>query len=237
MELKSGGHHRINKQDDNLDLIRQRLARTRLWQRIGGRGSRLYFEKLEGLLNGCETILDIGCGNNPQSMRLNTHKRLILCDAYYPTMQRINRGDANILCANVEALPFRQSIADGVLLLQVLEHLEKRKGQMVLEALDLIARKIVVISTPNGFVRQGDILGNPFQRHVSGWTAEELEGAGYTVMGCEGLKCFRKRETGEYRWPKCFFLLGVRIGLMEGLAVSHPKRAFQLLAYKKVGNG
>jgi ubiquinone/menaquinone biosynthesis C-methylase UbiE len=75
---------------------------------------------------------------------------------------------------------------DVITCLDVIEHLEKDKGLALIKELKRIARKKVVIFTPEGFVEQSDGLAgswgenNPiYQKHRSGWTTEELKSLGF----------------------------------------------------------
>jgi len=64
-------------------------------------------------------------------------------------------------------------------------------------AMENVANNKIVLFTPNGFVPQTDDK-NPWNRHRSGWTAEEMKRRGYRVIGMNGLKHLK----GEYATPK-----------------------------------
>ena len=40
--------------------------------------------------------------------------------------------------------------------------------------MEKVARKKVIVFTPNGFVPQRPYDGNPFQEHLSGWSVDEI---------------------------------------------------------------
>jgi hypothetical protein len=62
-----------------------------------------------------------------------------------------------------------------------------------------------VVFTPNGFVHQLALQGNPYQVHLSGWTVAELRKIGFQVNGINGLKILRK-EKAEIRFkPEMLF--------------------------------
>src|SRR5262249_18496684 len=63
---------------------------------------------------------------------------------------------------------------DAVLAVDLIEHLEEADGLALLAAMERIARKRVVVFTPNGFLPQGAREGNPWQVHRSGWSAARL---------------------------------------------------------------
>lgn len=74
------------------------------------------------------------------------------------------------------------SIIDGI------EHLEKKTGLKVIKEMKRVARKQILLFTPNGFVKNEphnawDIEGgDEYQRHLSGWSIPELEDLGFTPI-------------------------------------------------------
>ena len=76
---------------------------------------------------------------------------------------------------------------DAVVCLDVVEHLERAQALELLATLESIARRRVVVFTPNGFVPQPATPDNPYQEHLSGFTTDEMRDLGYTVRGIHGL--------------------------------------------------
>lgn len=73
---------------------------------------------------------------------------------------------------------------DIVLSTETLEHVPKDDGPRFLLGLAEVAKFFVGISTPNGFMKHGfretsDGRENPHQKHLCGWTLEELMGLGW----------------------------------------------------------
>lgn len=63
---------------------------------------------------------------------------------------------------------------------EIVEHMPKDQGTAFLKS--LAAQKgLAVVTCPLGWMPQGELDGNPFQRHHSAWTPEELEALGYTI--------------------------------------------------------
>ncbi len=58
------------------------------------------------------------------------------------------------------------------------EHLESIAVRALLQAWQHRARTII-LETPNGFREQGEDASNPFERHVSAWTADEFAALGF----------------------------------------------------------
>jgi len=118
----------------------------------------------------------------------------------------------------------------AVMLVDVLEHLEKDEGLTLLARMSRWATRKVIVMVPNGFVSQDDTYGdgNTRQRHLSGWTPQEFQQLGYRVRGFHGWKPLRgeagniiptKTKAGHY--------------LFAGISwVSEPVvQAFPTLAY------
>lgn len=104
-------------------------------------------------------------------------------DIFAPYLEKCkSRGihDEYVLC-DVRSLPFRRKSFDVVLCLDLLEHLEKEDGARLLQAMEEIARRQVIISTPIGEFEQHSYDGNPYQEHKGSWRPNELESLGYEV--------------------------------------------------------
>ncbi len=106
----------------------------------------------------------------------------------------------------------------------------------MLDTVEQVTSKFVIVETPNGFVEQGPEFGNDHQRHLSGWFPHDFEGLGYKVYGTTGTKFFHGYEAGP-RW-------NVRgVGTLDTAAAwllrvdRHPRHVFNLLAIKDVRGG
>jgi|PersoiStandDraft_1058852.scaffolds.fasta_scaffold16269_2 hypothetical protein len=214
--------------------LKKRFARTWLWRWLGGRASRLFDERLAEALQGCDTVADVGCGAQPHLMRQHAVRRRILVEAHWQSALVLRALDAFVLIADVAALPLAPKSVDGVLLLQVLEHLPREGGCANLKSIEGTARKVVVITTPNGFVEQDAVGGNPYQVHRSGWKPGDLEALGYNVNGYEAWKALKRPGTSVNRSPQ--FVTGQvgGMGFLSSLLWAFPSLAFQLLAVKRL---
>jgi len=72
---------------------------------------------------------------------------------------------------------------DAVLCLEVLEHLSKHEGSVLIEQLEQIAVKRIILTTPAVFLKQEPFGGNPWQKHKTFWTPHELENRSCKVAG------------------------------------------------------
>lgn len=71
--------------------------------------------------------------------------------------------------------------------IEVIEHISKNKGMRLLNALERIA-KMVVITAPNVSFLQKPYDNNPFQRHVSRWWVKDFTKRCYKVRGVGNFK-------------------------------------------------
>ena len=127
---------------------------------------------------------------------------------------------------------FKENSFDCVLASDIIEHLPKEQGLELLDIMEKIAKKKVIIMTPNGFLQQGEYDNNPFQIHKAGYTAKEFREKGYKVIGISGLKSLRGEFAIIKYKPKLFWLL---ISDLTQLFVKNkPEKAFQLLCMKTI---
>lgn len=200
---------------------------------------------IENLLiaNKVSSLLDLGGGNNPLVRvveKLNI-RHLILDVGTNPSeVGHTKRINLNFMCfpeVDAEILNFYKSnTVDCVLSLQSIEHLSKEDGLILLNQVELWARKLIIFDTPNGYVQQGPVGGNPYQRHLSGWHASEFRSKGYCVKGSGGLKILKKNsDKGAYK----FRFKGIHLldsVLSRFLLRESPRFAFNLIAYKVLRN-
>lgn len=104
------------------------------------------------------------------------------------------RGDLMTFCAGLD-----DNSIDVVILLDVLEHLPKHTGWMLLYEITRIAKHGVGISVPNGFDWQPPSQDNPYQAHISSWRFQDFRAARMPkIIGCHGLRSL----TGRYSKKK-----------------------------------
>lgn len=188
------------------------------------------------LADGCTSLLDVGCGErSPVALFAADIPYRVGVDAHLPSIEksRAARIHSDYVVANVLDIGkrFPPDSFDCVTLLEVIEHLPRSEGQALLEQCERIARKRVVLSTPNGFVEQPAVPGNPLQAHVSGWTVADFRNRGYEVTGIAGWKVLRG-PLMRPRW-RPHALLGRIALLTEPWVEARPELAFQLLCVKE----
>ena len=140
-------------------------------------------------------ILDIGSSDYSRIQEFDIKNiKLTLFDIKFfedDLNENINKVCGDVL--NIEKF-FGNNQYDIIVALDLIEHLEKDKGKILLEKLINISKNIIFIYTPNGYLPQKGTKQNPYQAHKSGWTYDDFKSYGFDVFGILGLKNLR----GEY---------------------------------------
>ena len=199
-----------------------------------------YWKILEKEIQGSETLLDLGCGTlSPVVYFKHKRKYTLGVDIFEPSILQSQKKGIHSDYMQLDVLNIGNAIKkesfDCVLASDLLEHLPKEEGLRFISTIEEIAIKKVIIYTPNGFVPQDDYNGNEYQRHLSGWSLEEMERLGYRIIGINGWKGFFgvNGQRAEIVWrPKMFW--GKISLLSQMLITKNPKYAFQLLCVKEI---
>jgi 2-polyprenyl-3-methyl-5-hydroxy-6-metoxy-1,4-benzoquinol methylase len=147
-------------------------------------------------------LLDVGCGRGIVGALCRIYRnysRLVGLDAYRPYLDFCRRHGFYDELVEWDLrelpLPFADGTFDVVTAVEVIEHLEKQPARNLLAELERVG-STVVVTTPNGFFHQEAYDGNEWQKHRSGWTADELRSLGYRVTGGGGLLILGRRVRG-----------------------------------------
>lgn len=199
-------------------------------------GDALYYKVLKFALLDAKFVLDVGCGSNSPLAKISRHFYSVGVDAFGPSIEKskkIGIHDAykkgNVLA--IDKL-FRKKTFDAVIALDLIEHLKKKQGYELIKKMSELAKKKVIIMTPNGFYNQDPYEGNRWQVHRSGWTVDDFTKMGFRVRGIRGIKWLR----GEYatlKWKPWMFW-GVISVLSERIVYFFPRFAYQLFAVKEI---
>jgi SAM-dependent methyltransferase len=134
------------------------------------------------------TVLDVGCGLSLKSQFIEADFRVGL-DMHRPYLEKIDaRVPYVCICADATRIEhlFLPHSFDLVLLLDIVEHLDKPQALDLIRQAERVARRAVVIETPKGFLPQNiDILGlggDHFQTHRCGFETDELAALGFDVV-------------------------------------------------------
>ena len=179
-------------------------------------------------LKNSRLVLDVGCGMGLptkvlQSMGLSA--KFIGVDVYRDYLRRVKSSGLydDCILASAENLPFKAGSFDSAMCLQVLEHLSREDGDLVLKFLCDVAAT-VVLTTPVGFVENGVDSANAFQDHKSGWYPCDLRALGFRVRGYGGLGVGRLVDF------KAFMVFN---GFFVPLVIYFPAFAFHMFAVRK----
>ena len=181
-----------------------------------------------------KTALDIGCGTRSHLTPFRPSVQTVGLDAHSDAVNLARARDihdryihADILTDNIDEQ------FDLVTLFGLIEHLPKTSGLELLDRIEKLSKKYILLETPHGFVPQGSEFGNEFQRHHSGWFIHEFEGRGYTVYGTTGTRYLRGYMAGpRHSFPGCLLLDELLTLLLR--INRNPKHAFNLVAIKDV---
>lgn len=195
----------------------------------------LYFSRLESTLRNSESILDLGCGYDSPITKLPKKIYTVGMDIYKPTIHESKRKKIhsryvidNVLSADEH---FKPKSFDSVVALDLIEHLTKKEGLILIKKMENIARKNIIIMTPNGFTDQDAYDKNPYQVHKSGWSANEFNKLGFEVRGMRGLKFLRGDYASLKYRPWIFW--GIVATVSEYVLYFFPRYSYHLFAVKK----
>jgi hypothetical protein len=197
-----------------------------------------YLRRLRHELRGVKTILDVGSGSTSpvaQAVR-NDQVRVVHLDIQgFKSVHREGAlGSRDRLRADARKLPIRPKAVEAVVALDFIEHLSREEGMTFLADAERIARKLVVVVTPNGFLPQTDAGDDPFDTHRSGWRVDDFRKLGFRVVGVRGLRALRGvRAKPVIRPDPLGYLLSYASDLV-GIAANRPEHAFQLLCTKRL---
>ncbi|MBX7139512.1 MAG: class I SAM-dependent methyltransferase [Chitinophagales bacterium] len=208
-------------------------------KRIFRRTYKTWFSKYDVIIEkecaGLKNLLDVGCGSNSP---VHTFSKKIYCvgvDAFAPSIEASRQKGIHREYYQMNVLEidknFDPKSFDCVLALDVIEHQKKEDGFQLLEKMERLARKKVIVFTPNGFVEQGDRFSNPWQVHLSGWNADEFRKRGYKVIGVNGYKSLRGQYAKVKYKPVPFW--NFISDITELFVKAKPDQAYQLLAIKE----
>jgi hypothetical protein len=198
-----------------------------------------YERELDRAVGDCKTLVDFGCGYPSPIRGFSSRLFAVGVDLFEPDIDksRIEKihNEYRLLDAIKTGEHFSANSFECALASDLIEHLTKEDGKKLIEVMERLASRRVIIFTPNGFLLQPAHSGNPWQEHRSGWSVEEMQKLGYRVVGMNGWKPLRK-EFAQIRF-KPVALWAVISSLSQLLVRSRPKFASQILCIKDLPKG
>ena len=147
------------------------------------------------------SVLDVACGLSLKSKYIPAQIRVGV-DIYDEYFKHIETEVPYVVIKyDVRKLNeiFQPKSFDLVIALDIIEHLDKNESLAMIAECERIARKAVILETPNGYIPQNlDVLGHgghTYQTHRCGWEPKELEDMGYKVIVRDYQMSRAKRHT------------------------------------------
>lgn len=207
-----------------------------LRQHVVDIGESFFYAVLGYFLRDCESVLDVGCGDNSplRNVRLPLYKEGI--DAFRQAITKSRRAKIHnaYTIGDIKKLSglYKHKSFDAAIAMDVIEHLTRKEGEKLLRDMEAVANRRVILLTPNGFYHQHDIDENPYQVHHSGWKTHDFEKAGYRVYGLRGLRWLRDDHASIRFRP--WILWGALTMISELIFYFFPTVSFDLLAVKNL---
>lgn len=195
-----------------------------------------YYGELEKSVSGSKSLLDIGCGTQSPIQAFSDKVICTGVDAHAPSIKiSKNKGihKKYVLSTAKNLLTkFKKKSFDCVFACEIIEHMTKKEGKELIKIMEKLARKKIVIITPNGFVPQKPYGGNPWQEHKSGWGSKEMKKMGFKVVGLRGWKGFRGEMSYlKYKPKLLFYILST---ITQFFVRNNSDLAFQILCIKEL---
>jgi len=186
----------------------------------------------------CESVLDVGCGSNSPLRMMKRKSYSEGIDIFKPDLEKSKKNNIHTAykVGDIRKLKkyYKAKSFDAVIALDVIEHLNKKEAISLLRAMKTIAKKKVIILTPNEFYHQGEHEHNPYQEHLSAWEVNDLKNLGFKVYGLRGYKKIRGEFTTIKYKPWVFW--GFISLISEFLLYYFPNLSYHLLAINKIQN-
>lgn len=197
-----------------------------------------YHKMLGDSLTDCNSVLDVGCGSNSPIKAVKKTFYSEGIDIYRPSIVESKKNNIHdkYITGNIENIDkyYKNKSFDAVIALDVIEHFDKEDGLKLIEKMEKIARKKVILLTPNGFVHQGHIDNNPYQSHKYGWFKKDLKEQGYKNYGLRSFK-FIRGENAMIKL-KLWLIWSFITFITEPLVYYFPGISFDLFAIKTLVN-
>ena len=137
-------------------------------------------ENLDTIFEISKTILMVGWRHDSDhsfiKYILDKGKKLTIVEIFEPNIKNVPEG-VKVIHGNILTTPITESY-DMFLWQGGPEHVEKEKAIELFKNIQS-KFKYMVIETPNGYNFQDEMYGNIYEKHVSHWTPEDYEKAGF----------------------------------------------------------
>lgn len=148
------------------------------------------------------TMLDIGSNNGSLITKINRerHFRVTGIEIFSKNAEAAMRTGfyEKVIVGDILKYKFDEKF-DIVFCSDLIEHLSKADGLVLLDKVEKIARKAIIFNTAKGYQVQSTkrLKANPHEAHISGWEPYEFTMRGYKVIYVTSKPVFYFREFLE----------------------------------------
>lgn len=154
-----------------------------------------YYYVKQATENG-ESLLSLCCGIGLELSGLTT-KQVVAVDAAPQYLKQVKDRCPQATTVNSDALEYIKEQPDDsfdvISIIDGIEHVPKEVGEKLIPEMKRVAKKEILLFTPQGHVDDGFLKNEPhnawgvegadhFQLHQSGWTVDELKEHGFEVL-------------------------------------------------------
>lgn len=199
-----------------------------------------YKEELKKVTRDYATLLDVGCGKGSPVQYLHEGLYSVGVDIFEPALEMSKQHGIHNEYKKMNVLDIDQAFEkdsfECVLASDLIEHLTKEEGLTLIDKMETIAQKRIIIFTPRGFVHQDEYEDNPWQEHKSGWEVAEMREKGYDIIGIHGWKAIWDIDWLWKNGPRAHFLIRILrkflVDVTQLVTRNRPEHAFQIMCVK-----
>lgn len=190
-----------------------------------------------------KSVLDIGCGDGELMSAICQKSWTITgIDIYKKSLDiakakgiysELVKGEVIRECQRLVKLKKKY---DLVFCSQLIEHISREDGEKLINLMQKLAKKIIFISTPRGYVDQYEkyLELNPFHHHLSGWKVEDFEKMGFKVVGVGSNLVWSEHGLARTE-NKIQYIFGNLVSyILSPVSYNFPNTAAGLFAFKKI---
>lgn len=196
---------------------------------------------LKSTIGNAKTVLDLGCGDGTLMELLAKGERWQITgvDIYGKDIEtarkrnfykKLIRGDLLKTIKNNRL----NSKYDVIFFSQAIEHVSRNQGERILDEIERLAKKRIIVGTPRGFMEQPHefLDDNPYQVHKSGWSIEDFTSREYRVYGVGFLPIWSHNGLGRNANAFTMFIANIISYLMSPIVYYFPTLAAGVIAVK-----
>ena len=192
-----------------------------------------YLFLLKRKIKDCRTVIDLGCGTKSPAKYVRSKKQYwVGVDAFGPYIEKCKELKIHdtYIKSDILELKLPPKSFECAIALDVIEHLEKKEGGQLIEQMEALASKKIIVFTPNGYVPQKMIDKNILQEHKSGYSYFEMRKMGFRVFGVNGHQRLRGEQAAYNYSPRWLWFFISE--LTQLYTCFFPKKAFQILCVR-----